>query len=80
MEVLVNEQSVSQILVSFKGPGDTRFELKLQGITPGQLVFIGEYLKYKGMKALDALETQQAAQSIVVPRGPLNLESLKVPQ
>jgi len=61
----------SILIVKFVAPGSVIFELHVENIIPMQLVAVGEYLRHKGLVAMDFQERkmieEQEKNKIAVP-------------
>ena len=65
----------SVIIIKFAAPSSTLVEVKMQNVMPGQLIFVGEYLKQRGLKFMEQQDEQRRieneANKIVKPNSNL---------
>ncbi len=67
----MEEEQKSRIVIEFPEAGSVIFSIHLENIIPMQMVAVGEYLKHKGIIALEIQEQQlaqmQAKNKLAIP-------------
>jgi len=49
----------SIIIIKFAAPSSTFVDVQTKGVYPGQLIFVGEYLKHMGITLMEQQEQQK---------------------
>lgn len=64
----LDQSNVSRILIEFAAPGSCQLDMKIQGVTPEQMMFLGRFLGWHADRMMEKVQERRESQQIAVPR------------
>lgn len=66
-EKIQDPPEVSRILIEFAAPGSCQLDMKIQGVTPEQMMFLGRFIEWHADRMMEKAQQHRASHQIAVP-------------